>query len=77
LPVEEALTEVQQSFEKLCLAAGMEALGAMMEADVEAACGPRHGRVEKRTANRWGSTRGASGFHGGKVGVERPRLRAM
>jgi hypothetical protein len=31
--VEEALTEVQQSFEKLCLAAGMEALGAMMEAE--------------------------------------------
>ncbi|BAB52419.1 msr6073 [Mesorhizobium japonicum MAFF 303099] len=26
----------------------MEALGAMMEADVEAACGLRHGRVEER-----------------------------
>jgi len=75
--VEEALTEVQQSFEKLCLAAGIEALGAMMEVDVEAACGPRHGRVEKRTANRWGSTRGAIGFHGGKVGVERPRVRGV
>jgi|GEM_PF-2031738 len=75
--VDEALTEVQQSFERLCLAAGIEALGAMMEADVEAACGPRHGRVEKRAANRWGSTRGAIGFHGGKVGVERPRVRAV
>lgn len=75
--VDEALTEVQQSFERLCLAAGIEALGAMMEADVEAACGPRHGRVEKRTANRWGSTRGAIGFHGGKVGVERPRVRGV
>jgi putative transposase len=75
--VDEALTEVQQSFERLCLAAGIEALGAMMEADVEAACGPRHGRVEKRAANRWGSTRGAIGFHGGKVGVERPRVRGV
>ena len=75
--VDEALTEVQQSFERLCLAAGIEALGAMMEADVEAACGPRHERVEKRTANRWGSTRGAIGFHGGKVGVERPRVRGV
>jgi len=75
--VDEALTEVQQSFERLCLAAGIEALGAMMEADVEAAWGPRHERVEKRTANRWGSTRGAIGFHGGKVGVERPRVRGV
>jgi len=75
--VDEALTEVQQSFERLCLAAGIEALGAMMEADVEAAWGPRHERVEKRTANRLGSTRGAIGFHGGKVGVERPRVRGV
>ena len=75
--VDEALTEVQQSFERLCLAAGIETLEAMMEADVEAACGPRHGRVEKRTANRWGSTRGAIGFHGGKVGVKRPRVRGV
>ena len=75
--VDEALTEVQQSFERLCLAAGIETLEAMMEADVEAACGPRHGRVEKRTANRWGSTRGAVGFHGGKVGVKRPRVRRV
>ncbi len=75
--VEEAFTDVQQSFERLCLAAGMEALGAMMEADVEAACGPRHGRVEKREAHRWGRTRGRIGFHGGKVEVERPRVRGV
>lgn len=52
--VEEAFAEVQQSFERLCLAAGMEALSVMMEADVEAACGRRHGRVEEREAHRWG-----------------------
>jgi transposase-like protein len=75
--LEEAFTDVQQSFESFCLAAGMEALGAMMEADVEAACGPRHGRVEDRAAHRWGSTRGRIGFHGGKVAVERPRVRAV
>ena len=38
--VEEAFADVQQSFERLCLAAGMEALGAMMEADVEARLRP-------------------------------------
>ncbi len=73
--VEEAFADVQQSFEKLCLAAGIEALGVMMEADVESTCGPRHGRVERREAHRWGSTRGRIGFHGGKVAIERPRVR--
>ena len=75
--VEEAFADVEQSFERLCLAAGMEALGAMMEADVEAACGPRHGRDENRHAHRWGRTRGRIGFHGGKVEVERPRIRGV
>ena len=75
--LEEAFADVQESFESFCLAAGMEALGAMMEADVEAACGPRHGRVEDRAAHRWGSTRGRIGFHGGKVAVKRPRVRAV
>ena len=50
--VEEAFADVQQSFERLCLAAGLDALGAMMEADVDAACGPRHGRNERRQAHR-------------------------
>jgi putative transposase len=75
--VEAAFADVQQSFERLCLAAGMDALGAMMEADVEAACGPRHGRDKTRGAHRWGSTRGTIGFHGGKVAVERPRVRGL
>ncbi|SKA02100.1 hypothetical protein SAMN05428963_1053 [Consotaella salsifontis] len=65
--VEEAFADVQESFERFCLAAGIETLSAMMEADVEAACGPRHGRNEQRQAHRWGKMRGADGFHGGKV----------
>jgi transposase-like protein len=73
--VEDAFADVQQSFERLCLAAGIETLCAMMEADVEAVCGPRHSRVEKRQAHRWGRTRGRIGFHGGKVAVDRPRVR--
>ena len=75
--VEEAVADVQESFERLCLAAGIETLSAMMEADVEAACGPRHGRVEKRQAHRWGKTQGRIGFHGGKVAVDRPRVRSV
>jgi hypothetical protein len=64
------------SFERLCLAAGLEALGAMLEADAAAVCGPRHGRGGGRRGQRWGRTTGPIGFHGGKVLVTRPRVRA-
>lgn len=70
-----ALAEMTASFERLCLAAGLEALGEMMEADAAAVCGPRHGRGGGRRAQRWGRTTGPIGFHGGKVLVARPRVR--
>jgi transposase-like protein len=53
----------------------VEALGAMMEKDSEEACGPRHARGEGRRGHRWGRAQGKIGFHGGKVEVERPRVR--
>ncbi|MDO9714679.1 IS256 family transposase, partial [Paracraurococcus sp. LOR1-02] len=64
-----------ESFERLCLRAGLEALEAMLEADAAALCGPRHGRGGERQAQRWGRTQGPIGFHGGKVSVARPRVR--
>ena len=75
--VDEAFAEVRASFDRFCLAAGIEALGTMMEADVTAACGPRHGRDAARRAHRWGRTWGRIGFHGGKIEVERPRVRGV
>jgi hypothetical protein len=42
-----------------------------------AACGSRHGRDAARRAHRWGRTRGRIGFHGGKIEVERPRVRGV
>src|SRR4051794_41563551 len=71
--VDEAFAEVRASFDRFCLAAGIEALGTMMEADVTAACGPRHGRDAARRAHRWGRTRGRIGFHGGKNQGAGPR----
>jgi len=71
-----ALAEMTASFERLCLTPGLEALGAMLEADVAALCGPRHGRGSGRRAQRWGRTTGPTGFHGGKVVVTRPRVPA-
>jgi putative transposase len=74
-PVGKAFEEVSASFERFCLAAGIEALGEMMEKDASQACGPRHSRAESRRGYRWGRTRGKIGFHGGKTEVERPRVR--
>src|SRR5437870_6359556 len=71
----EALSKISASFELFCLASGMEALGEMMDRDAQAICGPRHARGRDRRAHRWGKTKGKIGFHGGKVEIERPRLR--
>ncbi len=73
----EALSDISASFEWFCLASGMEALGEMMDHDAQAICGPRHARGHERQAHRWGTTRGKIGFHGGKVEIERPRLRGF
>ena len=43
--VDDAFAEVQASFDRFCLAAGIEALGTMMEADVTEQIGaPKYGR---------------------------------
>jgi putative transposase len=74
--VGKAREEVSASFERLCLTAGIQALSAMMEQDAEEACGARHVRSGSRRGYRWGRTTGKIGFHGGKIDVERPRVRA-
>src|SRR5260370_23363347 len=73
----EALSKISASFELFCLASGMEALGEMMDRDAQAICGPRHARGRDRRAHRWGKTKGKIGFPGGKVAIERPRLRGF
>jgi putative transposase len=72
-----AWDEVSASFDRFCLAAGIEALGTMMEKDAEEACGARHARSQERRAHRWGRTQGKIGFHAGKVAIERPRVRDL
>src|SRR5450830_797831 len=70
----QALSNISASFELFCLASGMEALGVMMDHDTQA---PHHARGYFRRAHRWGKTKGKIGFHGGKVEIERPRLRGF
>jgi putative transposase len=76
-PMGKAWDDVSASFERFCLTAGIEALGAMMEKETEELCGPRHARNEGRCGYRWGRTQGKIGFHGGLVDVERPRVRRL
>jgi putative transposase len=68
---------VSASFDHFCLAAGIEALGTMLENDAQEACGARHSRAEGRRGYRWGRTQGKIGFHGGRVDIERPRVREL
>jgi transposase-like protein len=49
----------------------------MMDHDARSICGPRHARGRERQAHRWGKTNGKIAFHGGKVDIERPRLRGF
>ena len=73
--VEDAWQDVGASFERFCLATGVATLAGMMEEDASRLCGPRYSRGEGRDGHRWGKTRGKVGFHGGKVEIERPRVR--
>ena len=73
----QALASMSASFERFCLAAGLETLSEMLEQDATAACGERHERGERCQAHRWGRTKGKIGFHGGKVEIERPRVRGL
>jgi transposase-like protein len=74
--LEAAWRDVDSSFERFCLVAGIEAMEQMLCEDAQRLAGRRHSRGGKRLGHRWGATKGKIGFHGGKVVVRRPRLRS-
>lgn len=74
LPLLEVLTDTRTAFFGLCLDAGQQVLRAMMEADRERLCGPKHVPNPARRAVRGGSTRGEVTLGGRRILV--PRLRA-
>jgi putative transposase len=71
-----AFEEVQSSFDKFCLIAGIEALQELLQEEASVVCGERHQRHDGRCGRRWGQTKSQVGFHGGRVGVDRPRVRS-
>src|SRR5665811_1846339 len=73
--LEAAWRDVDLSFERFCLTAGIGAIEQMLCEDAQRLAGPRHSRGE-RVGHRWGATKGKIGFHGGKIVVRRPRVRS-
>jgi putative transposase len=75
--LEMAWRDVDSSFERFCLTAGIGAIEQMMREDAQQLTGAWHRRGGGRVGHRWGTTAGKIGFHGGKVTVHRPRVRSF
>src|SRR3954463_2773159 len=69
-----AWQDVDSSFERFCLTAGIGAIEQMLCEDAQRLAGRPHSRGD-RVGHRWGARTGKLGFHGGKVVVRRPRVR--
>ena len=75
--LEMAWRDVDSSFERFCLTAGIGAIEQMLREDAQQLTGAWHRRGGGRVGHRWGTTAGKIGFHGGKVTVHRPRVRSF
>jgi putative transposase len=76
LPVAHVLRDVRSAFFGLCINAGQMVLGAMMEAERTALCGPKGVPSAQRTAYRGGHTRSWVVLGGRRIAIARPRARA-
>lgn len=74
--VGEAFEALAESFEQFCLMAGIESLTQMMGEDVTRLAGDRYEHCPEKPGYRWGTSKAQVGFHGGKVEVDRPRVRS-
>src|SRR5256712_10996030 len=74
--LEMAWQDVDSSFERFCLTAGIGAMEQMLCEDAQQLAGAPHNRGGGRVGHRCGRTKGKIGFHGGQVAVLRPRGRS-
>ena len=77
LPVVGVLQDVQSAFFGLCVSAGKAVLGAMMEAERTALCGPKGVPDCQRAAYRGGHTRSSVTLGGRRIDVSRPRAQLL
>ena len=69
--------EMREGLLALAVGTGLQAMAAIMEADVTAVCGPKGRHDPERTAVRHGHGAGSVSLGGRRVSVERPRMRAV
>jgi len=67
---------VREGLHELVVRSGLGVVGAMLEADREALCGPRYEHSE-HGAHRAGHVRGELAMGGRRVEVKRPRVRSI
>jgi putative transposase len=72
----EIVADVHEGLLALAVGAGLQVMAAMMDADVEALCGPRGRHNPDRAATRHGSEAGSVTLGGRRIPVRRPRVRA-
>jgi putative transposase len=77
LPLLQAFENIENSFFALCINAGQQVLGAMMEQDREELCGPRWKRDPDRSAGRAGTTKSEITLGGRRIPIPRPRVRSQ
>lgn len=77
LPMLAAMSGIRDDFHGLCIDAGRQVLGAMMEHDRTALCGPKWQPSPEREAVRGGSTQSLVVLGGRKIEMKRPRLRTL
>jgi hypothetical protein len=71
------LQDVNSSFERFCLTAGISALDQMLVEEAEDLAGPRHRRGDGRCGLRWGRRKARSGFTAARRACGRPRVRSQ
>jgi putative transposase len=65
--LEAAWQDVESSFERFCLTAGIGAVEQMLCEEVQQLTGAPHSRGGGRVGHRWGRTKGKIGFHGARL----------
>ena len=68
--------DVQKRLLAMAVGAGLQVMAAVMNADVEASCGPKSKHDPARGAVRHGTEAGSVTLGGRRVPVQRPRMRA-
>jgi len=77
LAMAEIADDMQEGLLALSVGAGLQVMGALMDADVTALAGPRGKHNPERAATRHGTGAGSVTLGGRRLPVDRPRVRAV